>query len=80
MRKLIPSIIRIMVGVVTGLALIVLLIGLMVRQPNIGRHPFPEGPRADPATLRRHVEYLSTQAFPRNPTAPATLNLAADYR
>jgi len=79
MRKLIPSIIRIMVGVVTGLALIVLLIGLMARQPNIGRNPFPEGPRADPATLRTHVEYLSTQAFPRNPTAPASLNLAADY-
>ncbi len=79
MRKLIPSLIRIFVGVVTGLALFVLLIGLAVRQPNFGRHPFPEGPRADPAILRTHVEYLSIKAFPRNPTVPASLTLAADY-
>src|SRR2546427_8615490 len=79
MRKLIPSVIRILAGVASGLALLVLLIGLAVRQPNFGRYPFPEGPRADPAILRTHVEYLSTKAFPRNPTAPVSLTLAADY-
>ena len=79
MRELLKSVLRISGATAGVLILIVGGFGLAVRQPNLGRIPFPAGPRADPATLQRHVDYLCTQAFPRNPTAPERLSLAADY-
>jgi hypothetical protein len=77
--RLVRSLIRITVGVTGGLAILVVGIGLLIRQPNLGRYPFPEGSQADGAALRRHVEHLCTQATPRSPQTPSGLDRAADY-
>lgn len=50
----------------------------IIRQPTLTRLPF-RGPRADPALLRRHVEFLTTTARPRGAAQPENLELAAAY-
>ena len=79
LRSLGISVLRI--SIATGVAILVLVtvFGLVVRQPNFGAYPFPEGPHADPAALREHVHFLTTDAFPRNPKHLPQLNRAADY-
>ena len=70
---------RILAATLGGLAILVLCFGIFIRQPNVGRYPFPPGPRAEPARLQAHVEHLCIQATPRSPTTPAGLDLAAQY-
>ena len=76
---MIASTLRIVFASVGGLLLLVLGYGLAIRQPNFGRHAFPSGARADPSRVRAHVEYLCTQAFPRNAQAEGGLEPAAAY-
>ena len=68
-----------LIGVLVGLALLTLCLVVGLRMPTVGSDPFPDGPRADPALLRSHVEQLSTQVPPRNAENPKGIGLAADY-
>ena len=79
MQRILASALRVLGGVVGGVTVIVLAFAWAIRQPNVGAVRFPEGPRADPAALRRHVEFLATSGYPRNPRNPAALARAADY-
>lgn len=69
------------IGAVVFLLLVLFFAGIaaVIRQPNFGRLPFPNGPRTDPDMLRRHVEFLSQEVFPRNIRYPENLDRAADY-
>ena len=78
-RKLAMSLLRIGVASAVVFALLLLALALAVRQPTFGRYPFPAGPRADPALLRKHVAFLTTEASGRNTKHPERLNRAADY-
>ena len=76
---MIASALRIAVGVVVGFALLALLVGPLVRLPSFGREPFPEGPRADPAALRAHVERLCSLTPPRSWGTPEGIEAAGAY-
>lgn len=76
---MIASALRIAVGVVVGLALLILIAGPLFRLPSFGRDPFPPGPRADPAALRAHVERLCSQAPPRTWGTPEGIDAAGEY-
>src|SRR5262245_4786607 len=78
-RKVAASTVRVTIATALTLALLVLAFGIAVRQPNFGRLPFPEGARADSELLRKHVEFLTTEAFPRSIGHPEQLDRAADY-
>lgn len=57
---------------------VVVLVGL-VRQPSCGASSFPPGPRAEPERLAAHVSFLTTSACPRSPRYPAGIERAAAY-
>jgi Zn-dependent M28 family amino/carboxypeptidase len=78
-RKLFQSVLRIVFATAAFLAIIVLAMCLAIRQPNFGRYAFAAGSRADSKILRKHVDFLSQDVFPRNPQHPVNLNRAADY-
>ena len=79
MARLLRSLLRISLGVVGGLAILVVLLGLWFRTPAFGSHPFPGGSRADAGLLRGHVEHLCTKAGSRSANIPGATDLAADY-
>ncbi len=69
---------------VSGLAggLVLLIFGgftLLIRQPVFGKRDCKAHGRTDPAALRNHVEFLSTEVLPRNTRHPENLNRAAEY-
>ena len=51
----------------------------VIRQPGFTSLPFLGRERSDPARLRRHVEYLTTDVRPRGAAHPENLMLAAGY-
>lgn len=60
------------VGLLVGL-------GLVLRQPTLGQVGFDDGTRADPARLRRHVEFLAGEATPRSWKHADGLRLSREY-
>lgn len=78
-QRVLASALRIVVGVVGGVTLLVLAFAWTIRQPSVGSVRFPEGPHAGAAALRRHVQFLATTEFPRNPRNPTALARAAGY-
>jgi hypothetical protein len=79
MRKFFTGIFRIITITAICLAAFAFIIWAAVRQPNFGKYEFPDSPRTDKKTLRKHVDFLSSAVFPRNPRHAEQLNRAADY-
>ena len=79
MRPFLRSVRRISIGVATVLIAAVLGFGWAVRQPNVGRVPFPEGSRADAAVLESHVRFLASTDSPRSWRHAAGLERASEY-
>ena len=79
MAKALLSIGRILLGVAGGLALLLGIVGAVLRQPTVGRDSVDGLPTADPAALRRHVEHLAGECAPRSTGNPAGLRCAVDY-
>lgn len=77
--RLIRPLLRVMSTVVAILAVLLVAIGVTLRQPTVGRTPLPYGPRADPAQLRAHVEYLTVDAAPRGWRQAGNLTAVAEY-
>jgi hypothetical protein len=78
-----PSILRSLLRIlIATLAALVILLGLgaaAITQPTFGTFPPLGGPAADPDRLRRHVEFLTVQAAPRDSDHPESLDRAAAY-
>jgi len=73
---------RVLRSLLAAAGVLVLLLGLAVAaitQPTFGRVDSPEGPSADPQGLRRHVEFLTVGASPRDSDHPQNLDKAAAY-
>ncbi|RMH53509.1 MAG: M28 family peptidase [Bacteroidetes bacterium] len=79
MKLLVLSLVRIAVATVLGIALILVVLGSLVRQPSLGSIPYTVEERADPSRLEEHVRYLSQTLLPRNPRNLENLDAAADY-
>lgn len=69
------SLLRIIAVVATLIAIAVALI----RQPVLTSLDYGSRPRADPAALRRHVDFLTNDARPRGADQPQNLEKAAVY-
>jgi peptidase M28-like protein len=79
MGKLVASLRRIVLAVAGTLLVLVLAFAWVVRQPNFGSLPFPDGSRAESEALKRHVAFLATADHPRNPRHPDDIERAATY-
>jgi hypothetical protein len=78
-RRFLASLRRILAAVAVTLAVLVAAFAWAIRQPNFGARSFPDGARADPAALERHVSFLASPGRFRNPGHPADLERAAGY-
>jgi Peptidase family M28 len=72
-------ILRILALTADVLALLFGLAAMAVTQPTFGSLPAWDSPRADPDRLRRHIEFLTMGASPRDSDHPENLDKAADY-
>jgi Zn-dependent M28 family amino/carboxypeptidase len=79
MKQLLGSFLRIATTVAVALAVVVTVLGLLVRQPSARVIPFQGIERADPARLEAHVRFLSDEVRPRNTRHPEMLDRAARY-
>jgi hypothetical protein len=79
MRSFFRSALRIFAATLTALALLLGLAAVAVTQPTFGVSPARGGLPADPARLRRHIDFLTLQASPRDSDHPESLNKAAAY-
>ena len=79
MHRTMKSLLRIGLGVAGGIATILLVIGLFVRQPSWRASPYQLAERADPARLEAHVRFLCETVSPRNTRHPGNLDRAAAY-
>jgi hypothetical protein len=70
---------RVLAVALAGLAVLLGLAFLAIRQPAPGSVPFLGGERADARRLRRHVEFLAVEAAPRDVDHPENLDRVADY-
>jgi hypothetical protein len=77
--KLLRSALRIVGATFVALLPLLGLLWALVTQPVLGTAPAWDGPRADPAQLRRHVELLTGPMSPRDSDHPANLDRAAEY-
>lgn len=79
MRSALYRLARILTAALAGTAVLLGLGAAAVTQPTFGVLP-PKGlPAADPERLRRHVEFLATQAAPRDVDHPENLDKAVAY-
>jgi Zn-dependent M28 family amino/carboxypeptidase len=78
-RPLSHSVLRILSATACVLALLLVLAAVLIRQPVPGSASFLSRERADPARLRRHVEFLTVEAAPRDSDHPESLDKAAAY-
>lgn len=78
-RPLLSSALRILSAVTSTLVLLLVMAVLLIRQPVLGSVPFLGRERADPGRLRRHVEFLTIEAAPRDSDHPGSLDKAAAY-
>ncbi len=77
--SLLQSVRRVSAATLLALGLLLALTALLVRQPALGSLPAPDGKRAAPERLRRHVEFLTVDAAPRDSDHPENLEKAAAY-
>jgi Peptidase family M28 len=79
MRRLLRSVVRIVIA--TSVILLISYAGacIAITQPFCGATTITFEGNSDPAVLERHVRFLTTDAFPRHYQHPDSLNLAADY-
>ncbi len=77
--RILRSALRILLATVAVLALLLGLAAAAITQPTFGRDPVPDGPRADPCRLRRHVDFLTVTASPRDANHLENLDRAAAY-
>lgn len=73
------SLARIVTAVVVLAAVGVLALLIIVRQPTFTALPFDGSTRADAHLLRRHVQFLTTRAVPRDASHPENLERCANY-
>jgi len=78
-QALFRSLFRIAIAVVCCLVALVLVLKVLVTQPVMGSIPTSVATRSDPDSLRRHVEFLCDDTFPRNSDHPEVLERAASY-
>jgi hypothetical protein len=79
MRSLPRSLLRILIATLAALAILLGLAAAAITQPVFGTLPPSGGPAADPDRLRRHVEFLTVQAAPRDSDHTESLDRAAAY-
>ncbi len=79
MRPLLRSLLRILGATLAALALLLALAAAAITQPTFSALAARGGLKADPDRLRRHVEFLSLQASPRDSDHPEILDKAAAY-
>lgn len=79
MRRLVHSLLRIVAGVLIGLALVFGALAAVLTQPTLGRLPMSGARRADPGRLRVHVEFLTRDVRPRDGAHPENLDRTAAY-
>ena len=79
MKALLRSLTRITLGVLVGLGLIIAGVVALIRQPSFGADPVPQGPRAEAARLRQHVERLCGTVGSRNASSAGGADGAARY-
>lgn len=70
---------RVLAVTLAALAVLLGLAFLAIRQPAPGNVPFLGTERAEAQRLRRHVEFLTVEAAPRDVDHPENLDRAADY-
>lgn len=70
---------RVVFAVLAVLAVLLGLAAAVITQPTLVIQPAPRDLQASPERLRRHVEFLSVAASPRDSDHPQTLDKAAVY-
>ena len=79
MNRTIKSQLRIVLAVVFGVGILVVVVGLFVRQPSFRATAYSLSERADPARLEVHVRFLCETVVPRNTRNPGNLDRVATY-
>ena len=79
MQSLLRSLLRILGAALAGAAVLFGLAAAAITQPTFSVLPSHGLPAADPDRLRRHVEFLTTAALPRDSDHPESLDKAAAY-
>jgi Peptidase family M28 len=79
MSSLLRSLRRVVLAVVTILAVLLGLAAAAITQPTFGTPPSPGDLQASPERLRRQVEFLTAEASPRDSDHPENLEKAASY-
>jgi hypothetical protein len=79
MSSALPSVLRVLAATIAALTLLFSLAAAAITQPTFGAQATRGGLKADPDRLRRHVEFLSLQASPRDSDHPEILEQAAAY-
>lgn len=78
-RRILRSAVRILVTAAAAVAVLGGIAGGLLTQPTFSSIPYQGALRADPGRLRRHVEFLTRDALPRDSDHPASLDRAAVY-
>ncbi|MFY9824264.1 MAG: M28 family peptidase [Thermoanaerobaculia bacterium] len=79
MKPFFRSSLRVLAVTVVTLAGLLGLTAAAITQPTFSITRRPDGPRADPERLRRHVELLTREVWPRDSDHPENLDRAAVY-
>jgi hypothetical protein len=78
-RSILRSALRILIVTLVALAILFALAAAAITQPTFSVLPVRTGLKADPERLKRHVEFLTLQASPRDSDHPEILDKAAAY-
>jgi hypothetical protein len=78
-KPFLRSSLRILAIVLAALTILLALAAAAITQPTFSVIGRPEGPRADPGRLRRHVAFLTREVSPRDSDHPENLDRAAAY-
>ncbi|MCX7830898.1 MAG: hypothetical protein N2445_07560, partial [Acidobacteria bacterium] len=60
------KIIKIIMALLSSILIIIILIGVIIRQPSFKTIDYKYKIKSDPQKLKEHVEFLSLKAPPRN--------------
>jgi Peptidase family M28 len=72
-------VLRSLVRILAAVAIVVATAVVLIRQPVLTAIDYGSRPRANPATVREHVVFLTTDVRPRGVTHPRNLDAAASY-
>jgi hypothetical protein len=78
-RTLLHSLLRILVATLAAMTILLGLAAAAITQPTFGVLPAAAGLSANSHRLRRHVEFLTVQAAPRDSDHPESLDRTAVY-